>query len=292
MRCLVFDAARPGIANSLSYDGLGRGELYRWSRVDFLKDGVFLSGNCFWLTGVEKLNMSVCGSCGRLGSSPEVRDAGPWSKMSKSGPPKVDAPCMLLLFATGLHGLAASRFMRPSLRFRGLDLAGALGVVRSSRDRENASLSLMGLSSRPNRMECRCSVIGWSLYSEVCGAATFSSPELRLAVAGVALPWSVESASTRRGLLDLARVRGEERKPGRRRTVRFLGAATCGGEKAASVWLATGLVSLGLKARARARGEMGDRDESDRRRWKRVGLEGERDRVRRSSCIDEGISIP
>jgi len=43
-----------------------------------------------------------------------------------------------------------------------------------------------------------------------------------------------------------------------------------------------GLRCWGLKARARARGEMGERGASALRSWKRDGFEGERDSERRS----------
>jgi hypothetical protein len=146
MRFLVFEAAGPGIANSPSKAGFGRGVLlpYRCDRVDFLKDGVFRAGD--WLLVAGEENEKVTGfslSFERRGSSPEERGVGPCSNTSKSAP-KVDAPT-LRLFATGLPIVAESRFMIPSLRFKGLDLAGIKQLAPGAPGRANSNL--IGLSS-------------------------------------------------------------------------------------------------------------------------------------------------
>jgi hypothetical protein len=104
---------------------------------------------------------------------------------------------------------------------------------------------------------------------------------------GVALPTSVDSAKARRrGLLELLlRVRGDDRKgPERRRENFFLAGAACANGDSGK--FAMGLVTLsalGENARAMARGEMGERGESELRSWKRDCLDGERERERRSS---------
>lgn len=143
--------------------------------------------------------------------------------MSKSAPNE-DAPCKLLLFATGLPMLADSKFIMPSLRLRGLDLAGikqfAPGALESGRGRANSNL--IGLSLISYRMTGFCSAPIFSRSSAlVFRTAAFSSPDVRLVVKGVALPWSVESAKTRRGLLEVVRFRGDDRKGAERRSVNF-----------------------------------------------------------------------
>lgn len=118
----------------------------------------------------------------------------------------------------------------------------------------------------------------------------FSWPWLCRAINGVALPTSVESPSGRRGLLDLlVRVRGDERKGAERRSEKRLVAGAACAASGDSGCVATGLVGLGtfgLKARARASGDRGERGVSVLRSWKREGLdlEGERERERRSCC--------
>lgn len=54
---LVFEAARPGIANSPSKAGFGRGEFaLRCMTVDFLSDVALRIGDCDGFSGVEKSN--------------------------------------------------------------------------------------------------------------------------------------------------------------------------------------------------------------------------------------------
>jgi hypothetical protein len=83
----------------------------------------------------------------------------------------------------------------------------------------------------------------------------------------------------------LLRVRGDERNGWERRRENFFfaGAAWPSGD---SGYVAMGLVTfcaLGLKARAMASGDMGERGESELRSWKRDCLDGERESERRSS---------
>lgn len=91
----------------------------------------------------------------------------------------------------------------------------------------------------------------------------------------------------RRGLFEFCRVRGEALKfaVDRRRVNFFLGGTACPSGDSGNVLMGlVGLCALGLKARASARGEMGERGESDLCSWKREGFEGERERERRSCC--------
>lgn len=113
----------------------------------------------------------------------------------------------------------------------------------------------------------------------------FSCPVACRVIYGVELPTSVDSArARRRGLLELLeRVRGEDRKGPERRNENFFFAGGACVESGDSGPATTGLaLGLGLKACARARGEMGERGESELRRVKRLGLDGERERERRS----------
>ena len=95
-----------------------------------------------------------------------------------------------------------------------------------------------------------------------------------------------ESPSTlRRGLFEFCRVRGEALKfaVDRRRVNFFLGGTDCPrGDSGYVLFGLVGLCAFGLKARASASGEMGERGESDLCNWNREGLEGERERDRRS----------
>lgn len=91
----------------------------------------------------------------------------------------------------------------------------------------------------------------------------------------------------RRGLLEFCRVRGDALKfaVDRRKVILFLGGTACPRGDSENVLIGlVGLCALGLKARASASGEMGERGESDLCSWKREGLEGERERERRSCC--------
>jgi hypothetical protein len=171
--------------------------------------------------------------------------------------------------------LAESKFMTPSLRFSGLDLIGIMqfapGALASSfRDRANSNL--IGLSSMSNRAAGFWSAPMASRYSSlILRMATFSSPEGRLAENGVALPWSVESTSTRRGLFELGRLRGDERKGAVRRSVNLFFVVVAGvcerGDSGQAVVVFVSLYWRGLKARARASGEIGEAfGESDLRK--------------------------
>ena len=87
---------------------------------------------------------------------------------------------------------------------------------------------------------------------------------------GVELATSVESAKARRrGLLELLlRVRGDERKGAERRSENFFFAGAACVPSGDSGYVAIGLVGLcvfGLKARASAKGERGERGESELR---------------------------
>ena len=119
----------------------------------------------------------------------------------------------------------------------------------------------------------------------------FSSPCARLLMKGVELPRSGASPRARRGLLEVVRLRGEERKGAERRKANFFllpaGAVAAAGASGKAAMGLAGLCVFGVKARDRASGEMGERGESAWRMVKREGLEGERDRERRSCCIDE-----
>lgn len=279
IRFRVLEAAAPGNANSPSNAGLGRGVLVdRCDSVDFLKDVPLRRGDCALTTGEEKenppndsLSFVRCGSC------TEARDAFGWSKMLSKSFPRLEIPCKLRLFATGLLPVSSPKFMTPSLRLSGLDFLGDTSVRR-------VISNLMGLSFKPY---LSVSMMSGSSTLER-GAGVFSCPVARRAIKGVEFPMSVESARTRWGLLDLlVRVRGDERKGAARRIVNFFLAGTvCANGD--SGYAAMGLVGpcclLGLKARVRASGEMGERGESELRIWKREGLEGERERERRSCC--------
>lgn len=82
-------------------------------------------------------------------------------------------------------------------------------------------------------------------------------------------------------------MRGEALKfaVDRRKVNFFLGGTTCPRGDSENVLIGlVGLCALGLNARARASGEIGERGESDLCSWKREGFEGDRDRERRSCC--------
>lgn len=251
----------------------------RCERVDFLNDDVLRRGD--WVERGDENEKLVLRSPYCLdGSSITVRGAGVWSNMLSKSFPRLDAPCRLRRFAIGLVPVLPLRFINPSLRFSGLDFAGGAGE-RSGR-RPNSNLMGLSLTSRCLSMS---TVFGESALGRRAGV--FSCPVPVLAMNGVALPRSVESASTRRrGLLELlVRVRGDERKGAERRSENFFFAGGACVPRGDSGYVVTGLVGLcafGLKARARARGEIGDLGESELRSWKREGLEGERDSERRS----------
>jgi hypothetical protein len=121
----------------------------------------------------------------------------------------------------------------------------------------------------------------------------FSSPKSGRDAKGVVFPVVVESARARRGLFAV-RLRGDERKGPARRKLNFFFAlgGTCetkGDSGCATAMGLGGFCTLGLKARARARGESGEPGVSGLlvRSWKREGLEGERDSERRSCWIEE-----
>lgn len=142
--------------------------------------------------------------------------------LSKSVP-RLDAPCKLLRFAVGLVPLLPLRFMSPSLRLSGLDLAGGAGDKSGLR----ANSNLMGLSFTSRRLSISM-VSGDSALGRRAGV--FSCPCACRVMKGVELAMSVESAKARRrGLLELLlRVRGEERKGAERRNENFfLAGAAC-----------------------------------------------------------------
>jgi hypothetical protein len=157
------------------------------------------------------------------GVSSSTRGAGDESKTSKSAP-RMDGPCKLLRFATGLPMLAVSIFMTPSLRLRGLDLIGIKQLVpggfKSGFDRANSNL--MGSSLMSNRKAAGISSASYLSTTNsglALRIAVFSSPETGRAMKGETFPWLVESTSARRGLL--GRVRGDDRKGAVRRRLNF-----------------------------------------------------------------------
>ena len=171
IRFFDLDAARPGIANSPSKAGFGRGEFaFRCITVDFLSDVALRTGD--WFIGVEKSNslrvssssMGDCTACILL--RPNI--------LSKSVP-RLETLCKLRLFATGLQPVGVPlRFITPSLRLRGLDFTGAPGE-RSGRRCANSNL--IGLSFKPNFLQ---SVSMLSRDSELEGRAgvSFSWPKV------------------------------------------------------------------------------------------------------------------
>jgi len=127
--------------------------------------------------------------------------------------------CKLLRFATGLPKLDWSRFITPSLRFRGLDLTGGcktlapgtpdslFGFMRSRK----SNLIGPSLSSKRNGDGFETDS-GSGSSDSFGGVISFSSPELRREEDGVELPVFVDSPKARLlGLLGDWRVRGDER---------------------------------------------------------------------------------
>ena len=164
----------------------------------------------------------------------------------------------------------------------------APGAFDSGRERANSNL--IGSSLRSNRIGGFCSVPNFSTHSSlVLRDGMFSSPDVRLMPAkGDALPWSVDSANARRGLFEAARVRGDDLKGALRRNVNLF-LAVAGAGVAVGESEVVSFTGFGLKARASARGEMGEPGELllPVRSWKREGFEGERDSERRSCCTEE-----
>ena len=174
------------------------------------------------------------------------------------------------------------RFMSPSLRFSGLDFAGAAAGGDSSERRANSNL--MGLSSTSSRLSMSM-LLGDSELRRRTGV--FSWPMVGHVIKGVALPSVVSAKARRRGLLDLLlRVRGDERRGPERRSENFFFAGTAcasGDSGKAAMGLVGLLEAFGENARVMASGEMGERGGSELRSGKRDCLEGERERERRSS---------
>jgi hypothetical protein len=245
-------------------------------RVDFLSEVVLRTGVCTGVPGVWTGEKKLVVSLYTRGDS-SLR-AGGWSKMLAKSTPRLDAPWTLRRFAVGLLPASPFKFMSASLRLSGLDFAGGRGD-RSGRD--CAKANLMGLSSTG-----RWSVSMDSGDSALGRRGVFSWPGVGRAIKGVVeLPVSVESPSGRRGLFDLLlRVRGDARKGWERRSENRLvvGACTASGDSGYAAVGLVGFTALGLNARARPRGESGERGESVVRSWKRDGLEGERESERRS----------
>jgi len=142
-----------------------------------------------------------------------------WSKMLSKSLPRFDTPCRLLRLAMGLEPELPLKFIKPSLRFSGLDLAGGAG----DRSGRRANSNLMGLSLTARRLSMSMPSGDSALRRRAgadadsdTGAGVFSWPRARRGIAGVVLPAlavSVASARTRRrGLLEwLLRVRGDAR---------------------------------------------------------------------------------
>jgi hypothetical protein len=255
--------------------------LERCDKVDLRRDVARRTGDCAPDIGELLKENSLVTSRWRGASSGEARCAGDGSKMLSKSFPRLDTPWRLRRFAIGLDPGDPLRFISPSLRFNGLDLAGGAGDNSGRR----ANSNLMGLSSTSSRLSMSM-VLGDSEQARRTGV--FSWPMVGHVIKGVALPMSVVSAKARRrGLLDLLlRVRGDDRSgPGRRRENFFFAGTACASGDSGNV--AMGLVglwaALGEKARAIASGEMGERGVSELRSWKRDCLEGERERERRSS---------
>jgi hypothetical protein len=280
IRFLVFEAAGPGTANSPSWFGF-RGVFARWDRVDFLRDVVRRTGDCVLFIGELKEKPWFTSLYCRDVSSIVGRGVGDGSNILSKSFPRLDAPCRLRRFAIGLLPVPPLRFMRPSLRLSGLDFTGGAGDKSGRR----ANSNLMGLSLTPSRLSMSM-LSGDSALGRRAGV--FSWPGAGRVMNGVALPISVDSTKARRrGLLELLlRVRGDDRRgPERRReNFFFAGAAWASGDSGYVAIGLVGLCDLGVKARAIASGEMGERGESELRSWKRDCLDGERERERRSSC--------
>jgi hypothetical protein len=215
-----------------------------------------------------------------------VEDMFSWenSEKTSASQPSV-APWRLLLFAA--LPKFESKFMRPSMRLRGLDLARkllSLVAVCSCFDRENSNL--MGPSFNSKRRGVLASDsganTGW-VFSQ------FSSPDGRRDVEGVELPWLDESLRARRtGLREGLLMRGDDRKGATRRRVNFLPFAVAGvcdarGEGGAG-WVYCSRPWPGLTARCAPRGESGELGDPFGDlvvlSWKRDDLEGERDSER------------
>lgn len=159
-RCRVFEAAIPGTAKGLLAD-FGCGVVpCRCCKVDLRKDMDFLRGESLPACGEPKTGRSFS----LPPSSTSSEAVGPPNMRfndSKSEPP--GAPCRLRRFATGLPKSPCSKFMKPSLRFRGLDLTGVLQLCT---DRENSNL--IGPSFRDMRKF-------WGRESVLGGASSTSS---------------------------------------------------------------------------------------------------------------------
>jgi len=178
--------------------------------------------------------------------------------MSKSAPK--DVLCKLLLFATGLPRLA-SRFMIPSLRLSGLDLA--VVVLPSNFDRAKSNFIGTSLAS-PRGLRGSTLVLEFPVEFSP-SAPSFSSPEVRRDSGGVALPWLAESLRARRiGSLEVARVLGDDRNGAGRRSTNFpvflvvTGGGASGGENELADVVTWSFADLGLKPRDRASGESGE----------------------------------
>ena len=240
-----------------------------------------------WL-GEEKLIAKLLSWCCD-GISADLRGAGLSNKFSSA--PEGNPACKLLLLGFGVPLLVESKPELVSRRLSGLgcealkQLApGALALICCERENSN----LMGLSSMP-----KCWLSDASQKSMLLlRAGVFSSPKSGRETMGVEFPTPVESASARRGLFG-ARLRGDDLKgPARRRlNFFFVVGAACdakGDSECAAMGLG-GFCTFGLKARASASGESGEPGVSVLlvRSWKREGLEGERDKERRSCWIEE-----
>lgn len=213
MRVRVLDAAAPGSTNSPSYVGFARGVFdARCESVDFRSAELRRTGELVFATGELKEKPAVKSLYWRGASSMTPRELVDWSKMLSKSLPRLETLWRLLRLAMGLEPELPLRFIKPSLRFSGLDLAGGAGDKSGRR----ANSNLMGLSLTPRRLSMSMPS-GDSALRRRTGAGVFSWPAAWRGIAGVvlvALAVSLEDSprTRRRGLLELLlRVRGDAR---------------------------------------------------------------------------------